>query len=87
MQIEGKLYVRFVINTDGTVSDVSLEQKMVPSCPECDTEALKVIRKMNGWTPGKIGGKPVAQWYRLPISLYFEDEETENTEEKSDEGN
>ena len=67
--IEGKLYVRFVVNEDGTVSDVSLDQKMVPSCPECDTEAIRVIRKLNGWTPGKIAGKPVRQWYIIPISL------------------
>jgi protein TonB len=69
MQIQGKLYVRFVVNTDGTVSDVSIEQKMVPSCPECDSEALRVIRKLNGWKPGKIAGRSVPQWYVLPISL------------------
>lgn len=86
-QIEGKLYVRFVVNTDGTVSNVSIEQKMIPSCPECEKEAIRVIRKMNGWKPGRVAGKRVPQWYIIPISLDLEDEEPENTEEKTNEGN
>jgi len=74
MGIQGKIYVRFTINTDGTVSDVSIEQKMVPSCPECDAEAIRIIRQLNGWSPAKVAGKKVPQYYILPIQLSLEED-------------
>jgi protein TonB len=67
-----KIYVKFVVDVNGYVSNISLEAKMVPSCPECDKEAIEVVQKLSRqfvWTPGKIGGKPVPQWYTLPISI------------------
>ena len=71
MQKEGKCYLKFVVNLDGSVSDVSIVRG-VPDCPECDKEALRVVRLMKNWEPGKIAGKPVRSWMRLPINFKLE---------------
>ncbi|MES2589864.1 MAG: TonB family protein [Bacteroidota bacterium] len=65
---EGKCYLKFVVNLDGTVSDVSVVRG-VPDCPECDKEAVRVIRQMKDWTPGVNQGKQVRSWMSLPINF------------------
>lgn len=71
MNIQGKCYLRFVVNTDGSVSDVSVERG-VPDCPECDREAVRVIKSMPNWKPGKNGGRPVRLWMRIPINFVLQ---------------
>lgn len=66
--IQGKCYLRFVVNTDGSVSDVKV-LRGVSDCPECDQEALRVVKNMPNWIPGKINGKVVKMYYNLPISF------------------
>jgi len=65
---EGKCYIRFVVDTNGDVSGVTV-MKGVPDCPECDDEAARVVSMMPQWKPGKYKGKTVSSYYNLPI--YF----------------
>ena len=64
--INGTCYLSFVVNEDGTISNVEV-LKGVPGCPECDKEAIRVIKSMPLWIPGKQNGKEVKVLINLPI--------------------
>lgn len=64
--IEGKVFVRFVVNSKGEVSDVSIAKSVDPML---DKAALTVIKKMPGFTPGKQRGKAVSVQYIVPINF------------------
>ncbi len=68
MGVQGKCYLKFVVNTNGSVSDVVVARG-VPDCPECDKEALRVIRAMPAWKPGKNNGKAVRTYMQVPINF------------------
>ena len=65
----GRVYLTFLINTDGTVKDVELVKSLFPSC---DAEALRVVANMPPWQPGYQDCKPVRVKYNLPISFILE---------------
>ena len=62
--IEGRVVVRFVVTENGDVTDVTLVRGLDS---RCDEEAMRVVRAMPKWTPGKQGGKDVDVYYTLPI--------------------
>lgn len=64
MGIEGRVFVEFVINKDGSLSDVKAIKGIGAGC---DEEAVRIIQSAPSWTPGKQRGKPVKQRYTLPI--------------------
>jgi periplasmic protein TonB len=66
--IQGKCYLRFVVNTDGSISDVRL-LRGVTDCPECDKEATRVVKNMPKWKPGRMNGKDVKMYFTLPIAF------------------
>lgn len=63
-----KCFIRFVITEKGEVSDVEV-QKGIPGCPECDEEAIRVIKQMPKWKPGSNHEKLVKSYYYLPIKF------------------
>lgn len=63
-KISGKVVVAFMVNTDGSVSDVRLLKTVEPSL---DNEALRVVRMMPKWEPGISGGKVSRTLVHLPI--------------------
>jgi protein TonB len=69
--IQGKCYLKFVVEKDGQISNVSVARGLA-GCPECDKAAMKVIRSMPPWTAGKNGGKPVRSWFQIPINFALE---------------
>lgn len=66
--IQGKCYLRFIVNTDGSISDVRV-LRGVADCPECDKEATRVVKNMPNWKPGRMNGKDVKMYFTLPISF------------------
>lgn len=64
MGIEGRVFVEFVINKDGSLSDVKAIKGIGAGC---DEEAERIIRSAPPWNPGKQRGKAVKQRYTLPI--------------------
>ncbi len=64
--IMGKVFLRFVISEKGEVSNVKI-MRGVPDCPECDKEALRIVKSMPNWIPGKINGKAVNSYFNLPV--------------------
>lgn len=64
--ISGRVFITFVVERDGSVTDVQILRGIGGGC---DEEAVRVIRKMPRWSPGKQRGKPVRVQYRMPIKF------------------
>lgn len=64
--IQGTVYVSFVVEKDGSISDVQLLRKIGGGC---DEEAVRVVKNMPHWKPGRQMGRPVRVLYNLPIKF------------------
>ncbi|MCW0483543.1 TonB family protein [Gaoshiqia sediminis] len=64
--IAGKVYVTFVVEKDGSVGRATVVRGVDPLL---DAEALKVVKEMPAWTPGKQRGEAVAVSYTIPINF------------------
>ena len=62
--VQGKVYVQFVVEPDGSVGDVTVLRGVGG---ECDDEALRVVKSMPKWQPATFKGKPVRSKYVMPI--------------------
>ena len=67
--IQGTVYVTFVVEKDGRVSDVKVLRGIGGGC---DEEAIRVVKSMPRWTPGKQRGKPVKVQYNLPCRFVLQ---------------
>ena len=65
-KIEGRVIVQFIIDKTGQVGDVQVVRSVNE---ELDAEAVRVIKSMPKFTPGRQDGKAVAVWYTLPIAF------------------
>jgi protein TonB len=63
-QVGGRVMVMFVVETDGTLSNVRVAKKVFPSL---DSEAVRVVKTMPKWKPGKEKGRPVRVNFTLPV--------------------
>lgn len=64
--IEGTVIMTFIINSDGSISDVETLRGVGGGC---DEEAMRVIENAPNWTPAQQGGKPVNCRMRLPVKF------------------
>ena len=62
----GRVIVQFVIGKDGTVKDPKVVRGITPAL---DGEALRLVRNMPKWKPGKMSGKLVEVRYTLPVTF------------------
>ena len=63
--IHGRVYVKFVVEKDGSISDVEVVRSLHPSL---DAESVRVVKLMSGkWTPATERGKPVRSMFTLPF--------------------
>ena len=62
--IQGRVILQFVVNKDGSIVDVTVARSVDPYL---DKEAVRVVKMMPKWTPGKQRGKPVRVKYTLPV--------------------
>jgi protein TonB len=56
--------VLFIVEPDGSVTNVSVNKSIAK---ECDDEAVRVVKSMPRWDPGRRNGKPVRVLVRMPI--------------------
>lgn len=63
-EIQGKVVVKFVVCDDGSIGDVVVLQKLHPAC---DAEAVRVIKSLPRFIPGKQKGKAVNTWFTFPV--------------------
>lgn len=69
MDIPGKLYVQFVVQQDGSLTDIEVIRKVHP---QLNQMAIDLIRKMPNWIPAEMSGKAVASRVRLPILIHLQ---------------
>lgn len=69
--IQGTTWIGFVVDREGNMSEVAVLKKL-PGCPECDAEALRVVKKVPKWIPGKNNGKPAKSRFQVPITYQLE---------------
>lgn len=62
--IQGRVAVRFIVEKDGSISDV---KPILSVHPLLNKEAVRVVESMPKWTPGKQNGKPVRVRFNLPV--------------------
>ena len=67
--VQGVVNIRFIVNTDGNVSDAQIIRGVHPSL---DNEAMSVIGKMPKWKPGLQNGVPVGVYYTVPIRFQLQ---------------
>ncbi len=64
--IQGKVYLKFVINEQGKPEQITVMRGVDKNI---DAEAIRVVKAMPQWTPGKQRNKAVKVWYTLPINF------------------
>lgn len=64
--IQGTVYVNFVVEPDGSVSNVTVLRGIGGGC---DEEAVRVVKAMPKWAPGKQRGRPVRVSFNMPIKF------------------
>jgi len=73
-KLEGKVYVQFVIDKDGSITDPKVVRDIGGGCGQAALNMLKEMSQTK-WIPGKQGGKPVRVYFTLPIKFELESEE------------
>ncbi len=66
MGIEGKVYVYFVVDNDGSLSDIEVVKGIGAGC---DEEVLRITKMCPNWNPGKQRGEPVRVRMMMPITF------------------
>lgn len=67
-KVEGRVIVQFIINKDGSISAPRVVHSV---SPELDSEALRVVKSMPKWKPGKQRGQAVPVKFTAPITFYL----------------
>lgn len=67
--VDGRVVIKFVVSEDGSVTGAVVEKGVNSAL---DAEALRVVRGMPKWKPGKQNGKAVKVYYRVPVKFTLE---------------
>ena len=66
MNEQGRVYLSFVVEADGSITNVAVERGV---SPDLDREAIRVVRSMPNWIPGEAQGKKCRKKCTLPINF------------------
>lgn len=66
--IQGRVVLTFTVEPDGSLTEVKVVRGVDIAL---DKEAIRVVKSMPKWIPGKVGGQPVAVKYTLPITFHL----------------
>lgn len=66
---EGMVYVSFMVNEDGSISDIRIEQGV---CQSIDDEAMRIVSLMPKWVPRRENGVPKAMRFYLPVNFQLQ---------------
>lgn len=64
--VQGKVVVQFVVTRDGSIGEVKIARG---KDPDLDKEAMRVVKTLPKFIPGKMNGQAVNVWYTLPINF------------------
>lgn len=72
-RIEGRVTIQFIVNKDGSISDVKVmgNKRLYAGCEE---EATRIISVMPKWKPAKVSGQPVKAYYTQYVTFRLEDD-------------
>ena len=71
-EIQGKVYLQFIVRTDGSLSDIKVARS-VPGGKMLDDEAIRVVKLTSGkWNPARQNGKQVSCRMTLPVSFVLQ---------------
>jgi len=70
--VQGKVFVTFVVEKDGSLTDIKVVRGIGSGC---DEEAMRVLKNSPRWTPGIQNGRPVRVQYTMPISFTLQTED------------
>jgi protein TonB len=68
--VEGRVFLQFVVNGDGTVSDITVTRGVSPGL---DAAAVQAVRTQARFRPGMQRGRPVRVQFSLPINFRLAD--------------
>jgi TonB family protein len=69
--VQGTVLISFVVLTNGNLAEVKIEKRLFPAF---DAEALRVVKSMPKWMPGRIGNKAVDVKMYFPVDFYVVNE-------------
>lgn len=69
---QGTVYVQFIVEKDGSISNVKVVKGVVE---ELDAESIRVVKMMPKWSPGMMKGRPVRARFTLPIRCKLSDDD------------
>ena len=69
--IHGRVVVKFVVEKDGSIGSPSIVKGVDR---DLDQEALRVVKRMPKWQPGKNNGQPVRSYFNLPVPLRLQNQ-------------
>ena len=78
--IEGRVFVGFVVEKDGSINEVKVLKGIGHGC---DEEAVRVVKSMPKWKPGMQKGKPVRVHYQMPFFFKLSDNQPKQPVKKS----
>ena len=64
--VQGRVIVTFVVERDGSITDTKVAKSVDPSL---DREAMRVVRTMPNWIPGKQNGSAVRVKFTVPVTF------------------
>jgi protein TonB len=70
--VQGKVFMQFVVEKDGSLTDVKVIRGIGSGC---DEEAIRVLKNAPRWKPGIQNGRPVRVQYNVPISFTLQQED------------
>lgn len=74
---QGRVYVSFIVDTAGRVTNPQIARSIHFSL---DREAIRIVRSLPAWKPGRQRGKPVSVEYTVPIPFFLKNAEMTNEE-------
>ncbi|RZL58621.1 MAG: TonB family protein, partial [Pedobacter sp.] len=74
-EIQGNVFVSFVVEKDGSLTDIKIDRKLGYGT---DEEALRVLKLSKRWNPGMQNGKAVRVKYNIPIKFSLGEEKRES---------
>ena len=72
--IQGKVIIAFIVDKDGSVTDVHVKKGIKTDGGACNAESIRVIKSLPKFSPGMEGGIPVRVFYSVPITFKIRNE-------------
>ena len=63
-RVQGIVILQFVVQSDGSIGEIKVARSLYP---DYDKEAVRVVKSLPKFTPGRKNGQAVAVWYTLPV--------------------